>query len=487
MAPDSQRSDAQDELALSFAPGISMAEENGALLLATAFGRLQMPPLSAGLRQVLETLGEGHGATERQLAAILERAGEEENAALLFLYLHRFDQQKILARTILDDGKPLITSVPASGDYKFALAPLSPERAYVLSRFAYLHREEHRLILESPCSHAKLILHDPRVAAWIGALAAPRKIDEDLARAAGLPASAARNLGRLLIGGSLLIDDEGEIAEVTDPVVAPWSFHDLLFHARSRMGRHSQPIGKTFPFLGRIAPYPAVKPAVADRPRVSLHRPDLETLIQEDPAFTQVLEERRSIREQGEIPIRVEQLGELLFRAARVRSRPDASFSPYEITSRPYPGGGACYELEIYVTANACEGLASGLYLYEPELHELHRVAARTAEVERLLTDAAVSSGSPPPQVLITLAARFQRVSWSYEGIAYSVILKNVGALYQTLYLVATAMGLAPCALGRGDSDLFARAAGTQYLAESSVGELMLGTISQSADLRSAP
>jgi len=42
---------------------------------------------------------------------------------------------------------------------------------------------------------------------------------------------------------------------------------------------------------------------------------------------------------------------------------------------------------------------------------------------------------------------------------------------------VATAMNLAPCALGCGDSDLFARAAETDYLVESSVGEFLLGII----------
>jgi hypothetical protein len=44
------------------------------------------------------------------------------------------------------------------------------------------------------------------------------------------------------------------------------------------------------------------------------------------------------------------------------------------------------------------------------------------------------------------------------------------------MYLTATAMGLAPCAIGGGDADLFARAAGTDYCAESSVGEFLLGT-----------
>jgi hypothetical protein len=51
-----------------------------------------------------------------------------------------------------------------------------------------------------------------------------------------------------------------------------------------------------------------------------------------------------------------------------------------------------------------------------------------------------------------------------------------VGVVFQTMYLAATAMGLDPCAIGGGDADLFARAAGTDYCAETSVGEFLLGT-----------
>jgi SagB-type dehydrogenase family enzyme len=80
------------------------------------------------------------------------------------------------------------------------------------------------------------------------------------------------------------------------------------------------------------------------------------------------------------------------------------------------------------------------------------------------------------PQVLITLASRFARLSWKYEGIAYAATLKNVGVLQEAMYLVATAMGLAPCALGCGDSTVFSTATGLDPLVESSVGEFMLGS-----------
>src|SRR5262249_24801911 len=103
--------------------------------------------------------------------------------------------------------------------------------------------------------------------------------------------------------------------------------------------------------------------------------------------------------------------------------------------------------------------------------------SGRTREVETLLASAVAATMSPAtPQVLICLASRFQRLSWSYESMAYATTLKNVGVLYQTFYLVATAMGLGCCGVGAGDADLFAKAAGTEYYAETTVGEMLLGT-----------
>ncbi|MEV4578534.1 nitroreductase family protein [Nonomuraea jabiensis] len=65
---------------------------------------------------------------------------------------------------------------------------------------------------------------------------------------------------------------------------------------------------------------------------------------------------------------------------------------------------------------------------------------------------------------------------WKYEGMGYALTLKHVGVLYQTLYCVATAMGLAACGLGSGDSAAFAEATGRDPLEECAVGEFMIGT-----------
>jgi SagB-type dehydrogenase family enzyme len=85
--------------------------------------------------------------------------------------------------------------------------------------------------------------------------------------------------------------------------------------------------------------------------------------------------------------------------------------------------------------------------------------------------------GAPaPPQVLITMAARFGRVSWKYSGFAYSLVLKHVGVVMQTLYLMTTEMELGACAIGIGDIDLFSRMTGLPFHIEGAVGQIAIGS-----------
>jgi SagB-type dehydrogenase family enzyme len=276
--------------------------------------------------------------------------------------------------------------------------------------------------------------------------------------------------------------NSGNSLEDEDPSLLSWEFHDLLFHSRSRGGRHDEPIGGTYRFAGHIDPPPPVRTAIAGM-RISLASPS-ESSLREDPTLTSILESRRSLRSYGSVPLTVDQLGVFLYRSARITNRFTAEVATpaapvaMEFAPRPYPAGGALYELEIYPLVNACEGLDAGLYHYDPLHHALERCSTPTDRTAALLQGASFATGVPVQQlqVLLVVTSRFQRVSWKYSSIAYAATLKHVGVLFQTMYLVATAMKLAPCAIGGGDSDLFARAAGTQYVEETSVGEFLLGS-----------
>jgi SagB-type dehydrogenase family enzyme len=110
--------------------------------------------------------------------------------------------------------------------------------------------------------------------------------------------------------------------------------------------------------------------------------------------------------------------------------------------------------------------------------HRLVEVCTDPELVDALLRGAAVATGgAPTPDVLLTFTSRFGRLTWKYDAMAYAATLKHVGVVYQTCYLVATAMRLAPCGLGSGDAHLAARAFGLDWQQESSVGEFMLSSL----------
>ena len=144
--------------------------------------------------------------------------------------------------------------------------------------------------------------------------------------------------------------------------------------------------------------------------------------------------------------------------------------------ARPYPSAGASYGLELYLAVDKCEGLARGFYHYDAGGHALVPIGAPAHELEALLAGAKFAMEAPAvPQILITIAARFGRISWKYSSLAYALILKDVGVLTQTLYLMATDMGLGGCAVGSTNIDLFAKMTGIEFHVEGPVGQFALG------------
>jgi SagB-type dehydrogenase family enzyme len=409
------------------------------------------------------------GAQEEQLIALTTEAEGEMAVLKLQMMLRRLDQGGWLARTVSADGVPLATRHPVGHAMPPQPPPADLAGPMVLSRFACLRAEGGVLRVESPLHAAYAELHAPALGALVARLAQPVQADELADSVPGLEPAAVRPILRLLRDAAVVT--AGGAPE--PPGQAQWSFADLLFHARSRVGRNLGGFGGTYHREGTAEPLPAVKPP---RPSaVVLPKPDLAAVTADDPPFGEVLERRRSIRVHDDAqPITVAELGELLYRAARVRGVMHDGHQ--ELSSRPYPGGGACYELELYPLVNLCEGIAPALYHYDPSGHTLGLVAEPgppTILLDEYSRMTAVMDTSP--QVVLLIAARFGRVMWKYESMAYALVLKQVGVLYQTLYLTATAMGLAACALGGGNSDAFCTAAGVDFCEETTVGEFVIG------------
>lgn len=450
-------------LRLLLAPGASLEPGEGSARARTPLGEIPLGEVPGPVAEALSLLS-GAGASEDALAA-RAGAGGLEAAARLHLALARLARGGALHLAVWGGDVAIATLEPTTPYFQLEPRELDPDQPVRLSRFASLRRDGERMVLESPRAHARAALQPPAVSvvARLAAPATPRAL-------AGADPPGLALLGLLRRAGLLVDADAQGVTEEERPPLALWEHHDLLFHARSRRRQRGQGIGPTWRLAGAVPPLPAVSPPAGEV--VGLPAPDLSRLARADPPLWEVMERRRSIRRTGERPLTAAQLGELLFRCARVKERFPEERD--EVSRRPYPSGGKRYSLEIYATLGACEGLEPGLYRYEPAGHGLERRGGMTPQARRLLADAQV--GPAEPQVLLTLAARFGRVQWKYEAIAYALVLKEAGILIQSLSLAATAMGLAACAVGYGDPDLFERAAGVDGSAESSVAELVVGS-----------
>jgi SagB-type dehydrogenase family enzyme len=451
-------------LHVAFLDGVSVARDGRDLVLAGGSGALRFASAGEGQREAFTALCEGPVAELELGEAVLARDGIGGLTQFLVNFGRCVDAS-LVVHAACEGGERLASCVPLVPAFRFREAELRGRR-WTLSRFAYLRRRGTEMVLQSPLGFAEAVLHHPDATELVAWLAEPRTLDH-------CPALA----GVLWNAGALAAEGDEE----RDEVLRQWEFQDLLFHAQTRAGRHGKPFGGTFRHVGSIDPLPAARPPAGSGP-IALPRADVEALRADDVPFTAVLEGRVSGRAHG-VPLTLGQLGEFLYRSARIRRvrevevrGADGGGARFELSSRPYPGGGAIHELEIYVTAHRCDGLEPGLYHYDPLGHQLSLVRPRDARVEALLAMARATAGiATSPDVLITIASRFQRMSWKYETIAYAVSLKNAGALYQTFYLVATAMGLSACGLGNGDFQSFADASGLDPLVEGSIGEFMLG------------
>ncbi len=370
---------------------------------------------------------------------------------------------------------------PQVADYWPQLSPLGNAEVLALSRFAYLRRRGDAMVLESPRAGALFRICDPKIAAALALLSTPQKVGR-LRRREGFP---GLELLALLVDCQILFKvdaaHDGNLRPAEgDADLVLWDFHDLLFHARSTPGRHANPLGGAYPYAD-VTPAP---PAVRRRwPGKAIDLGPLAGAAGDVSPTARLLQERHSIRSfDDERPITLAELARFLGGAARVVSTWQSPVDLGDIrpvvayATRPYPSAGASYELELYLAVDKCDGLARGFYHYDAGGHALVPIAVPMPQLDAVLAEAQSAMDAPAtPQIVITIAARFGRVSWKYSSLAYALILKDVGVLIQTLYLMATDMGLGGCAIGSSNIDLFAKMTGIEFHVEGPVGQFALG------------
>lgn len=453
-----------------------------------ALRRGHEPPTRAlppGLAAALRALATAP-CSELELAALVTDADGDSGLFRLHPLLMAFDAAGRLEHSVRLDGEMLARLRPLAdrppGRRRLPSGPLT------LSRFAIIRPNAGNLQVQAANGQHAVELAPAAVPLLAGL--ADGTTPEELA--GPLPHDAVTGVLGLLHAAGAVVGSAARDAEDTEPAVARWPVPDLWLHTVSRSNRAVGGYGPTAPHAGGFPAPPAVPPARGGR-TVALPRPATAPLPRSGPAarpgtadLDTLLAARRSIRAHDDAaPITLDQLAALLHRVARswgvhrvpTVSRTGEVLGEHEVLARPYPAGGGLHELELYPVVTRCAGLDPGLWHYRGTDHVLEHVAEPTPAL-RSLVGAAAAGGQFPadPQVLLVVTARFGRVQQLYQGMAYALILRDVGVLYQTLYLAGAAMGLACCALGGGDAADFAEASGLDPLVEGSVGEFTLGS-----------
>ena len=458
---------------LAVRSGIDVAVDDGFLVMTDGHVRSRVPMRDAGLTAAMTRLSEGP-ATEDELFDVALGSGGDASALSLPLVMRRLESGGWISHRVIDTGGDLaIGTEPRGHALVVATRRVVATSVMEMSDHCLIRRVDGVVTAESPLTGWDLTVFD---VAWTTALLSfdgGQTVDE-------VAASTAMSSPDLVIVANQALR-AGVLRFVDEPVahgLELWSLPDLWFHSMSRVGVHRGGYGGTYHQEGHLEPEPAIRPRVVDDPDRWHPFPaiDLDAVGAADPPFGVVVRQRRSIREHDDSrPITRDELGQLLGRVGAVQTCVDDGHQ--ELSFRQVPSGGALHELEIYPLVHLCDGLEPGLYHYDAAVHGLELIRAADSQTRLLLEYAQrTSTMATPPQVSILVAARFGRAMWKYESMAYALILKHVGVLYEALYLTATAMGLACCALGGGNSQAFAGATGLAPHLEGSVGEFVVGS-----------
>lgn len=364
----------------------------------------------------------------------------------------------LLCRLPGDAGGPVAELVPLTRG-PIGLPPRTRDlRDWTPNPAATVRIESSRLVLQAPDARCQVYLTPAAAAAWAEVAA------HEVPAAPWWPEFA-----RMLAAAGALRDTPPAPEEML------WNVAEWSAYLHSRLPDTVSGFGGTYRGT-KVVPVPPARWEPEATTVVDLPTPDLERLARTDPSLTAVSEARRSRREHdGDRPITLDQLGELLYRVARVRGVRRGGGT--EAVDRPVPAGGALHEVEVFIASQRCAGLDPGLWWYDGHEHRLVQVAGAGRELERLVGFAASATlQEEPPQVLLQFAARPARLLTKYESIGYALMAKHTGVLMHAVYLAAEAMGLATCGVGAGDGSAFAAATGRGLAELAPIGEMALGS-----------
>ena len=360
----------------------------------------------------------------------------------------------------------------------------------ILSRLAYMHRFGEEFVLERPLSQIRCLISSKLLHQLLFSCSSRSATGNELLGECPLEyrTSLQELLGVLCQAKFLDLLPLGQQtqkrAEETNGAQVQWDFHDLLFHCETSYsyayGTSEYGFGRTFSHCKRLPPKPGFHPGYPGE-KIALSHPASDLNITDIP-LERALQQRQSLRDYDlSNPLTKEEIGIFLSRLYRggSRSRLDNKDNAMEIIEpRSYPSGGSLYEQEIYISVFRCKGLSQGFYHYDAPSHSfvpLPFPSSSKSQMDYTHMYQSLAASSQSSDIVLHISSRFQRMAWKYSQIAYAISLKNVGAMYQAMYLIACSMKLAACGSGGGNANIFAQLTGQDPYIEGLVGEFWLG------------
>ena len=272
--------------------------------------------------------------------------------------------------------------------------------------------------------------------------------------------------------------------EKESPLDIYWEPHEVFFHKQSREGMHMEPYGGFYPFV-ESHPSPLVFKTIPNEwEKISLPDPD-PNLIKND-SLMENIQNRTSVREYNDESPSLKELSTLTSLAFSTSSgprkykikTPTNGLQEFELAKRPYPSAGGLYDIETYILVHKSSELERGVYFYDQLHQNLFKCKINKSYFNEMIETYVPTAATQPqfmPPIIFNFTSRFTRIAWKYRSISYALSLKNLGVIYHQFYLLSEAMGLAPCALGGGDSSLFGKTCDIDPWEEPLIGEFTLG------------
>ena len=159
-------------------------------------------------------------------------------------------------------------------------------------------------------------------------------------------------------------------------------------------------------------------------------------------SLEETLQKRRSIREYKNEPLSLKDISQILW----------ASQGITEGSHRTVPSAGALYPIEIYLVVKNVEGVAEGVYRYDPEGHKLVLVVG--GDFNRALAEVAANQEwIENSAAILLISADFQRTTQKYGERGKQYVWMEAGHSAQNVYLQATSLELGTVSVGAFDEE----------------------------------